>query len=60
LIVAAAVAAILSAPMVRAQQFINVLTNDISGVYYPLGPAGQASFDRGFDQSRREGADNPR
>jgi uncharacterized protein len=36
---AVAVAAILSAPTVRAQQFINVLTGGTSGVYYPLGVA---------------------
>jgi uncharacterized protein len=36
---AVAVAAILSAPTARAQQFINVLTGGTSGVYYPLGVA---------------------
>src|ERR1700735_1402123 len=40
LIVAAVrAAAILSAPVARAQQFINVLTGGTSGVYYPLGVA---------------------
>jgi uncharacterized protein len=40
-LIAAAVtaAAILSAPVARAQQFINVLTGGTSGVYYPLGVA---------------------
>jgi uncharacterized protein len=40
-LVAAAVAAltVLSAPAVRAQAFINVLTGGTSGVYYPLGVA---------------------
>src|ERR1700743_58997 len=39
--IAAAVmaAAVLSAPVARAQQFINVLTGGTSGVYYPLGVA---------------------
>jgi uncharacterized protein len=36
---AVAVAAVLSAPSARAQQFINVLTGGTSGVYYPLGVA---------------------
>src|SRR5205085_11938750 len=36
---AAVVAAVLSAPAVQAQQFINVLTGGTSGVYYPLGVA---------------------
>jgi TRAP transporter TAXI family solute receptor len=36
---AAVVAAVLSAPVARAQQFINVLTGGTSGVYYPLGVA---------------------
>jgi TRAP transporter TAXI family solute receptor len=36
---AVAVAAVLSAPAARAQQFINVLTGGTSGVYYPLGVA---------------------
>jgi len=36
---AALVAAVLSAPAARAQQFINVLTGGTSGVYYPLGVA---------------------
>jgi TRAP transporter TAXI family solute receptor len=36
---AIAVAAVLSAAPVRAQQFINVLTGGTSGVYYPLGVA---------------------
>jgi uncharacterized protein len=40
-LIAAAVmaAAVLSAPVARAQQFINVLTGGTSGVYYPLGVA---------------------
>src|ERR1700677_3915020 len=40
-LIAAAVmaAAALSAPVARAQQFINVLTGGTSGVYYPLGVA---------------------
>src|SRR6201985_1638804 len=39
--IAAAVmaAAVLSAPVARAQSFINVLTGGTSGVYYPLGGA---------------------
>src|SRR3982075_2657171 len=36
---AVAAAAVLSAPAVRAQAFINVLTGGTSGVYYPLGVA---------------------
>jgi TRAP transporter TAXI family solute receptor len=36
---AVAVAAAMSAPAARAQQFINVLTGGTSGVYYPLGVA---------------------
>src|SRR5437016_7436088 len=36
---AAVVAAVLSAPAVQAQQFINILTGGTSGVYYPLGVA---------------------
>jgi TRAP transporter TAXI family solute receptor len=36
---AIAVSAVLSAPAVHAQQFINVLTGGTSGVYYPLGVA---------------------
>jgi TRAP transporter TAXI family solute receptor len=36
---AVATAAVLSAPAVQAQQFINVLTGGTSGVYYPLGVA---------------------
>jgi uncharacterized protein len=36
---AAVVAVVLSAPVARAQQFINVLTGGTSGVYYPLGVA---------------------
>jgi uncharacterized protein len=36
---AALVAVVLSAPVARAQQFINVLTGGTSGVYYPLGVA---------------------
>ncbi|SDT12933.1 TAXI family TRAP transporter solute-binding subunit [Bradyrhizobium canariense] len=36
---AAAMAAVLSAPAARAQQFVNVLTGGTSGVYYPLGVA---------------------
>jgi TRAP transporter TAXI family solute receptor len=36
---AVAAAAVLSAPVARAQQFINVLTGGTSGVYYPLGVA---------------------
>jgi len=40
LIAAAVMAAVvLSAPVARAQQFINVLTGGTSGVYYPLGVA---------------------
>jgi len=40
-LIAAAItmAAVLSAPPARAQQFINVLTGGTSGVYYPLGVA---------------------
>ena len=40
-LVAAAVAAVavLSAPVARAQAFINILTGGTSGVYYPLGVA---------------------
>jgi len=34
-----AVAAFLSSPAARAQQFINILTGGTSGVYYPLGVA---------------------
>ena len=37
--VAVAVGAVLSAPVARAQAFINVLTGGTSGVYYPLGVA---------------------
>ncbi|WGS26896.1 TAXI family TRAP transporter solute-binding subunit [Bradyrhizobium sp. ISRA464] len=33
------VASVLSAPVARAEQFINVLTGGTSGVYYPLGVA---------------------
>lgn len=36
---AVAAAAVLSAPAMRAQQFVNVLTGGTSGVYYPLGVA---------------------
>jgi uncharacterized protein len=36
---AVAVGAVLSAPVARAQAFINVLTGGTSGVYYPLGVA---------------------
>jgi uncharacterized protein len=36
---AVAVAAFLTSPSARAQQFINVLTGGTSGVYYPLGVA---------------------
>src|SRR5471032_2776050 len=36
---AVAVAVVLSASAVHAQQFINVLTGGTSGVYYPLGVA---------------------
>jgi hypothetical protein len=36
---AVAVVAVLSAPAVRAEQFVNVLTGGTSGVYYPLGVA---------------------
>jgi TRAP transporter TAXI family solute receptor len=36
---AIAVGAVLSAPVARAQAFINVLTGGTSGVYYPLGVA---------------------
>jgi TRAP transporter TAXI family solute receptor len=36
---AVAVAAVVSVPAARAQQFINVLTGGTSGVYYPLGVA---------------------
>ncbi|WP_407168470.1 TAXI family TRAP transporter solute-binding subunit [Bradyrhizobium sp. ORS 111] len=40
LVAAAVVAAsVLSAPVARAEQFINVLTGGTSGVYYPLGVA---------------------
>ncbi|WP_407150370.1 TAXI family TRAP transporter solute-binding subunit [Bradyrhizobium sp. ORS 86] len=40
LVAAATVAAsVLSAPVARAEQFINVLTGGTSGVYYPLGVA---------------------
>lgn len=40
LVAAAIVAAsVLSAPVARAEQFINVLTGGTSGVYYPLGVA---------------------
>ena len=36
---AVATAAVLSAPSVQAQSFVNVLTGGTSGVYYPLGVA---------------------
>ena len=36
---AVAVTAVVSVPVARAQQFINVLTGGTSGVYYPLGVA---------------------
>jgi uncharacterized protein len=36
---AVAAAAVLSAPVAGAQQFVNVLTGGTSGVYYPLGVA---------------------
>jgi TRAP transporter TAXI family solute receptor len=39
IVAAVAVAAVLSAPDARAEQFINVLTGGTSGVYYPLGVA---------------------
>jgi uncharacterized protein len=38
-VAAVALAATVSAPQARAQQFINVLTGGTSGVYYPLGVA---------------------
>jgi TRAP transporter TAXI family solute receptor len=39
MVAAIAVASLLSAPVARAEQFINVLTGGTSGVYYPLGVA---------------------
>ncbi|TKA96748.1 TAXI family TRAP transporter solute-binding subunit [Cereibacter changlensis] len=47
-------AALLAAPAVRAQEFINVLTGGTSGVYYPLGVALSEIYADGIEGSRTQ------
>ncbi|PTE20437.1 C4-dicarboxylate ABC transporter [Cereibacter changlensis JA139] len=47
-------AALLAAPAVRAQEFINVLTGGTSGVYYPLGVALSEIYVDGIEGSRTQ------
>ena len=46
--------ALLAAPAVRAQEFINVLTGGTSGVYYPLGVALSEIYADGIEGSRTQ------